>query len=280
MLCTTINQLSFPLLGASYNIPSLEHDLDTAMPSKQTPPAPAAQRWPVYYFGSGMSESQRLLSNFMGCSLKLTLADFSEEVLVAFPILRERLAIGPAQFSSTEAAWQALKAKTMAVFKRFEVDGDIGGKMTADSFLPFVPTKSKRGSAIRLAESKHAYWAKRGCVGIISKMAVNVKYAKAMGLGEAELARGREYLPSVLEKNVWLPLLRAKMRQNSHIREELRNNAQSQFVEYSRTAKYSEENGKEGDYWAGSVDSEGRLSGGNRMGQFMQMIAMEEMMDK
>lgn len=173
-----------------------------------------------------------------------------------------------------------MKANSQKVFKRFEAEGDIGGIMSQTSFLPFVPKSSKKGSSMELALTKFQYWNKRDCVGIVSKLGVNVKYAKALGFKSEDLSRDREYLPKHIEEGVWLPLLRAKMQQNPHILAELRENLESQFVEFSRMAENTERSGGKLEYWAGSVDTNGRLFGRNRMGELIQKIALEELLDR
>lgn len=250
------------------------------MPNQSASSASRTPKWPVYYFGSGMKLKQRLLSNFTQCNLVLVRSDFPEAVLKRFPVLAVRLAEGPIRFRSTEAAWQAIKANSTTVFKRFESAGDIGGALSQETFLPFVPKASTKGTPQELALNKFRYWMDRNCVGIVPKMATNAKYANALGFKPGDLWREREYLPEDIEEGVWLPLLRAKIAQNEHIRAELIANLESQFVEYSRMAEHAEISGAKVEYWGGSVNSDGRLFGRNRMGELIQKIALEEMLDK
>lgn len=176
----------------------------------------------VMRFGSRTgTPSSRALSNFQKITLVLNRAHFSPLLLKEFPILAERFPdeAAHATFTSTEAAWQALKARDLITFGRFEASGDLGeGSPTPASFAPFLPRIHQDNRAKLAAKYHHWIESKKGIrydnVGIIPKMAANPKYRIALGLGPDSVAYDREYLHPNVEEEIWMVLLRAKADQN------------------------------------------------------------------
>lgn len=250
---------------------------------KQHTPRPIRDPRRVMRFGSRTANGPgRALSNFHKIVLRLRRDDFSLAVLERFPLLKERFPDKEteAEFTSTESAWQALKARNLKTYRRFESTGDIGGPVTPASFVPFLPKKHQENLAKR--QAKYTFWieSKSGIrynnVGIIPKMATNPKYRRALGFSKDDMAYEHEYLDPEIEKSVWMTLLRAKVRQNRHIRDILATHKGYQFVEFSRSAKARHLKGAKEDYWAGYDDAqEGKIYGLNRMGQFMETLVEE-----
>lgn len=250
---------------------------------KQHTPVTIRDPHRVVRFGSRVGTSTgRALSNFHKITLRLHRRDYPSLVLETFPLLKERFPDEETEavFTSTEAAWQALKARNLYTFRRFESHGDIGGEVTPASFAPFLPKKWR--TDLEKRQSKYFYWieSKHGIrydnVGIISKMAANPKYGKVLQLGPENMQYDREYLAPDIEKAVWIALLKAKVDQNRCIRDILKTRKGCQFVEFSRSAKARHESGKKEDYWAGYDDVQGgKIYGINRMGHFIELLAKE-----
>jgi hypothetical protein len=246
---------------------------------KQTSLKSVRDKKRVFRFGSKTKDTGRLMSNFHRSNVVLRKTDFSESVLSHFKVLRKRLEEGEATFTSSEAAWQALKAGNLKTFRRFEKDGDIGKEPTLESFLPFLP-KSKQND--EECQKKYAYWIKNkngtdfGNIGIIPKMAVKKQRFKALGLESTDIIEDNEFLPTELEEDVWMTILRAKAKKNYLFWNALNVRHGFQFIELSIGAKRRYlKNGTE-DYWAGYNDNDtGIIYGKNRMGEIMEKLAKE-----
>lgn len=232
----------------------------------------------VTRFGSRMGPKSRLLSNFAPSQVVLRQNDFSSRLLTRFPILAARLRRAPEnqiRFTTSESAWQALKARNLTTFERFESTGDIGCSPTADSFLPLLP-KSKRTPEV--AKGKFNYWIGTfNAFGIVPKMATHDSPARrnALNLAPDDLDYSKEYLDAAIEKEVWMVILRAKARDNAEYVDSLVKHAGCQFVEFESKAKYNHENPKRSEtYWSG-MDEDGVIYGGNRMGCFLEELAQK-----
>jgi len=200
------------------------------------------------------------LSNFatLAAGLRLRAEDVTNEMLTVCPSLRTWLAPGPAIFSSSEALWQALKARNVFTFRAFTADGRFGQ-------WSLVFFEAVYGATI--AADKLKFW--RGCdaVGIVAKLASNPAYRKKLGLAAEDLDYAREHLDPGIEQSVWLTILKLKFQQNSRNRECLIGTGVSTLIEFEKSAQRS------GSHWGGLVSKkDGLFYGENVMGRYLMLV--------
>lgn len=228
----------------------------------------------VFRFGSGLSATRRKLSNFHRSPLVLRESDFESKILTRFPVLFRRLrekGDEGVRFLSSEAAWQAVKARNGHTFRRFEAEGDLGKDPTPKDFLKQLTGKKK---TLAEAEKKYTYWIeKRQCVGILPKLAANPAKKKHFGLTAGDFDYEREYLTEDIEESVWGSILRSKAASDADFDSLLKQHRGWQFVEFGRRCRSDHfEKTRSENHWAGFDDGE-KIFGGNRMGQLMEKLS-------
>ncbi len=147
-------------------------------------------------------------------------------------------------YPSTEHAFQAQKY-IKEQRHRFSVDGDLG---SVDSGFLLVFGNE--------AEDKKRFWMQKNNIGIIAKMATNIKISKKIGLIRDETF--------VSTDTLWIELLTHKFNIDEY-KIILQNTENKYLLEFSKSAK------KIKPLWSGIIE-DGTLYGTNLMGNYLMYI--------
>jgi hypothetical protein len=169
------------------------------------------------------------------------------------------------QFASLEALWQALKSKNWSTFLRFSSQGDLGG-------LNSQATVFQKLYGVEMAAKKLTYYSKKRLGGMVCKLASNSTHGRKLGLKDEDYGYDREYLPSLVERAVWLGLLDIKYRQNRECRTRLLATKGYYLLEAARVF-----NTKDKPHWGGKLimgqnQEDTFIQGNNRMGHYLMTV--------
>jgi predicted NAD-dependent protein-ADP-ribosyltransferase YbiA (DUF1768 family) len=215
----------------------------------------------VVCFESNAVRPYNLLTNFslLPRGLTLTRDNCDPALFVACPELKEWLSAPGATFTfaTSEAAWQALKARNRKTFERFLRTGDLG--MLSIGFYAMIYPNDP-DEALR----KFKEWSKKENHGIAPKLASNPMYSKCLGLKSGiDMAYERENLDAATEKAVWLSILSIKFAQNPEHKAVLMSTGSAYLLERRNRATAAE-------HWGGKlVGPDLTLVGENVMGIYM-----------
>jgi hypothetical protein len=180
--------------------------------------------------------------NFYACGSK------PYNKLSNFAFIAEGIVYDGLRYCSTEHAFQSQKYIKEQRY-RFSIDGDLGN---VDGFqLVFGDDWEK----------KRTYWMKKENIGIIAKMATNIKIGKKLGL-----IRDEDFVST---DHLWFELLTLKfaIREFNVI---LKGTLDKYLLEFDRGAKRCEQYGKQS-LWAGIIE-ENKLYGNNLMGNYIMWV--------
>jgi hypothetical protein len=225
------------------------------------------QQQQIFKMGSGAQAEGRIHSNLFLAPALYTRAAVGAEAERVNPHANAWLGDAGVWFDTSEAFWQALKAKDARTFLRFARGGDLAD-FSPQFWVRLGMTPDK-------AAKKYTTWAKRkgNLAGIVCKLASNAKHGRKLGLSEANYAYEREFLAPDVEHAVWLALLACKYAQNPELAAALRATAPAKIVEVDNKARAWELSGQRRAYWGGYWDEhEQRLYGENKMGQYVQAV--------
>jgi len=170
-----------------------------------------------------------------------------------FALIKDGIEYDGLRFYSTEHAYQAQKyVKEQRI--RFSVEGDLGN---IDSGFRLVYGDEW--------EKKRNYWMKKDNIGIIAKMATNIKIGKKLGL-----VRDVNFSST---NELWIELLTKKYNiiEFRNILEETKN---KYLLEFDRGAKRMHLKNNI-PLWSGLID-DGVLYGNNLMGKYLMIIRLNK----
>lgn len=181
--------------------------------------------------------------NFYSCGTK------PYHKLSNFALIKDGIEFNGLIFYSTEHVFQAQKyIKEQRI--RFSVEGDLGN---IDSGFKLVFGDKW--------EKKKKFWMKKENIGIIAKMATNIKIGKKIGL-----IRDTNFKST---NELWIKILTLKFN-ISEFKNILKNTENKYLLEFDRGAKkmYLNNNVPK---WSGLIDG-GILYGNNLMGKYLMII--------
>jgi predicted NAD-dependent protein-ADP-ribosyltransferase YbiA (DUF1768 family) len=183
--------------------------------------------------------------NFYSCGIK----PFHK--LSNFALIKDGIEFDGLIFYSTEHAFQAQKyIKEQRI--RFSIEGDLGN---IDSGFKLVFGDEW--------EKKKTFWMKKDNIGIIAKMATNIKIGKKLGLiRDVNFSSTNE---------LWIELLTIKFN-IIEFKNILKNTQNKYLLEFDRGAKrmYFKNNIS---IWSGLID-DGILYGNNLMGKYLMIVRL------
>jgi predicted NAD-dependent protein-ADP-ribosyltransferase YbiA (DUF1768 family) len=155
------------------------------------------------------------------------------------------------RFPTVEHAWTALRAQNEASYIMFIV----GSPLAEVSYkvLELIYAHDK-------AERKAEQWSASNHVGHMAKLAGNPHFQNVLGL-----AMTNARVDCVLERAIWLQLLRLKFEQNPDHLEMLQRTHSARLIELDRGAE------KHGSHWGGLVRGD-VLHGENVMGNYLEEV--------
>ena len=219
-------------------------------------------------FGAGAGPALRPLSNLADAPLVHTWP--AEAAPWVPPHLRGRTAAYP----SSEHAFQALRSLDLATARAFESGGALDVRADDAVLAAFPRARGKtRFERVDLRAKVAAYWGRRGCLGIVAKMAVCLPPAvAAAALG---LRLGPQH-PDAGAAALWVPLLLAKFagpQGAAHRARLLACPEDALLVEGGRFRDPRQ-------YWSAYVDrAAGCLIGHNRMGALLGRVRLHLRLD-
>lgn len=148
------------------------------------------------------------------------------------------------KYCSVEHAFQAQKYISEQRI-RFSIEGDLGNSDTGFE-LVFEDN----------FEKKRDYWMKKNNIGIIAKMATNIKVGKKLGL-----IRNKNFVST---DDIWIKLLTKKYK-ISEFKNILLSTENKYLLEFDRSAK------RNNPIWSGIIEN-GVLYGNNLMGKYLMYL--------
>jgi predicted NAD-dependent protein-ADP-ribosyltransferase YbiA (DUF1768 family) len=212
------------------------------------------RRGELVRFGSGAAgESGVILSNFYG-PIELVVSE------TAAAVLREHCPHVRAgdRFTSSEHAWQAIKAQDEQSYRAFTAEGAL-----ARATLPVF--ERIYHPHLEVAARKLRWWTRRPTVGIVSKLATKRERTERLQLrlrftGAEELTT----FTAAQERAIWLAILRCKLDGCDEFRKALRDTGDAHLLEMARSAR---------DHWGGYLCKQtGHILGGNAMGRYLMEL--------
>jgi predicted NAD-dependent protein-ADP-ribosyltransferase YbiA (DUF1768 family) len=228
------------------------------------------------YFKSNGKAPLHQLSNFFYAPFVLKRSDVTMDMRAVCPGIVEWVPCGEEglRFPTSEHLWQSLKATEKATFLRFTSDGDLG-RWNPDVFANSVAWKKDPAKRARLVAEKLATWKAKNNLGVQAKLAANADYAKRLGLDGGKMNFDREHLAPVIERAVWLVILRLKFRQNEGLLRVLLATRGKHLIERSISAIRLRREGKPLPHWEGMVDPDHAglvIVGDNAMGNYLMAV--------
>jgi hypothetical protein len=229
------------------------------------------------YFGSGTKFP--LLSNFAHVTIRVEMDHLSTVLKQRCPALVTALAAAPSNsltFPSLEHLYQGSKARNVETLLRFTTEGDFGSWNPNLFDLTQIPKKVRDPSErAKAAEAKISYWKKKSAIGILAKIASNIKYAKVLNLGNGNMNYQVEILSPSNEQELWVSLLRIKYSQNKNALNVLRTTGSALLIEFDRGALKAKEANRSV-HWGGLWDEQNkRVIGDNVMGKYLTIVREE-----
>ena len=230
------------------------------------------------YFGSGSADYTRL-SNLYHCTVTLTLATLDPALMRRQPQLvswMEQAVDRTVTFPSVEHLYQALKARDHGTFLRFTTGGNLAQWNPYFFLLTVVPGKKhkyakKLGRRVqtltaeelgKLATSSMKHWQRRNLLGVVAKLAANIRHGPALDLGPTRFDYAAERLPPDQERDLWLALEKLKYGQHADLRQLLVSTGPKRLIEFDHHAKAGST------HWGGLM-RHGQLIGDNAMGDYL-----------